>query len=49
VLVGGVRVLTLALEGGSGTQALTWIGRLAAFDVIFFVLGSVLFPLVVEE
>ncbi|MDF1527035.1 MAG: heme exporter protein CcmB [bacterium] len=49
VLVGGVRVLTLALGGGSGDQALTWIGRLAAFDVIFLVLGSVLFPLVVEE
>lgn len=49
VLVGGVRVLTLALEGGSGAEALTWIGRLAAFDVIFLVLGSVLFPLVVEE
>ena len=49
VLVGGVRVLTLALAGGSGAEALTWIGRLAAFDVIFLVLGSLLFPLVVEE
>ena len=49
VLVGGVRVITLALDGGAGAEALTWIGRLAAFDVIFFVLGSVLFPLVVEE
>ena len=49
VLVGGTRVLTLALEGGSQAQAFTWIGRLAAFDVIFLVLGSVLFPLVVEE
>jgi heme exporter protein B len=49
VLVGGVRVITLALGGGSGAEALTWIGRLAAFDVIFLVLGSVLFPLVVEE
>jgi heme exporter protein B len=49
VLVGGVRVITLALEGGSGALALTWIGRLAAFDIIFLVLGSVLFPLVVEE
>jgi len=48
VLVGGVRVITLALEGG-GPQALPWIGRLAAFDIIFLVLGSVLFPLVVEE
>ena len=49
VLVGGVRVITLALDGGSTAEALTWIGRLAAFDVIFLVLGSVLFPLVVEE
>jgi heme exporter protein B len=49
VLVGGVRVIALALGGGSGAEALTWIGRLAAFDVIFLVLGSVLFPLVVEE
>ena len=51
VLVGGVRVITLALGGGGGdgSLALTWIGRLAAFDVIFLVLGSVLFPLVVEE
>jgi heme exporter protein B len=30
VLVGGVRVITLALEGGSGALALTWVGRLAA-------------------
>ena len=49
VLVGGVRVITLALGDGGGALALTWIGRLAAFDVIFLVLGSVLFPLVVEE
>ena len=49
VLVCGVRVLTLALEGGSWAQALTWIGRLAAFDIIFLVVGSVLFPLVVDE
>ncbi len=49
VLVGGVRVITLALQGGAGGEALSWIGRLAAFDVIFLVLGSVLFPYVVEE
>ena len=49
VLIGGVKVTTLALDGGSITPALGWLGRLAAFDVIFFVLGSVLFPLVVEE
>lgn len=49
VLIGGVRVLTLALAGGDGAQAASWLGRLAAFDVIFLVLGSVLFPLVVEE
>lgn len=49
VLIGGVRVLTLALEGGRLEHALTWIGRLAAFDIIFLALGSVLFPLVVEE
>lgn len=49
VLVGGVRILALALEGGSWAQALDWVGRLAAFDVIFLVAGSVLFPLVVEE
>jgi heme exporter protein B len=48
VLIGGVRVLSLALEG-RGPEAVPWIGRLAAFDVIFLVLGSVLFPLVVEE
>ena len=48
VLIGGVRVITLAVEGG-GTLALTWTGRMAAFDIIFLVLGSILFPLVVEE
>lgn len=48
VLIGGVRVITLAMTG-DGVQALNWIGRMAAFDVIFLVLGSVLFPLVVEE
>lgn len=49
VLIGGVRVITLALEGGSWIQVQGWLGRLAAFDIIFLVLGSVLFPLVVEE
>lgn len=49
VLVGGVRVLALALEGGSQAQSFIWMGRLAAFDIIFLTLGSVLFPLVVEE
>jgi heme exporter protein B len=49
VLVGGAKVLTLALQGGAAAEAAAWIGRLAAFDVIFLVLGSVLFPLVVEE
>ena len=49
VLIGGVRITTLALEGGSSTQILGWLGRMAAFDTIFLVLGSVLFPLVVEE
>ena len=49
VLVGGVRVVTIAVEGGGWSQALPWIGRLAAFDIIFLVVGSVLFPLVVEE
>lgn len=49
VLIGGVRVITLAVTGGGWAEAMTWIGRLAAFDVIFLVLGSVLFPLVVEE
>lgn len=48
VLVGGVKVVTMALEG-KGAEALPWLGRLAAFDVIFLVLGTVLFPLVVEE
>lgn len=48
VLIGGGRIMALALEG-AGSQAVPWIGRLAAFDIIFLVLGSVLFPLVVEE
>ena len=48
VLIGGVRVITLALEG-RGAEAVGWLGRLAAFDVMFLVLGSVLFALVVEE
>jgi heme exporter protein B len=49
VLVGGVRVIALALDGAPFGEAAPWIGRLAAFDVIFLVLGAVLFPLVVEE
>ena len=49
VLVGGVRVVALALDGAPFGEAAPWIGRLAAFDVIFLVLGAVLFPLVVEE
>jgi heme exporter protein B len=49
VLVGGVRVVTITVEGGGWAQALPWIGRMAAFDIIFLVVGSVLFPLVVEE
>lgn len=49
VLIGGVRILALALEGAGSARAMPWMGRLAAFDIIFLVLGSVLFPLVVEE
>jgi heme exporter protein B len=47
VLVGGVRCLDIALSGGEGLGM--WLGRLAAFDVIFLSLGTVLFPIVVEE
>lgn len=47
VLVGGVRSLDIALSGGSGIGQ--WLGRLAAFDVIFLSLGTILFPMVVEE
>ncbi|UCG39224.1 MAG: heme exporter protein CcmB [bacterium] len=49
VLVGGVRVIAVAVQGGEPGEAAAWIGRLAAFDVIFLALGSLLFPLVVEE
>ncbi|MDF1536766.1 MAG: heme exporter protein CcmB [bacterium] len=49
VLVGGVRIISLAVEGAPFGGAALWMGRLAAFDVIFLVLGSLLFPLVVEE
>ena len=49
VLVGGVRVIALSVGGAPLGEVSAWLGRLAAFDVIFLVLGAVLFPLVVEE
>lgn len=49
VLVGGVRCTALALSGGGFGDAGMWLGRIAAFDVIFISLGTILFPLVVEE
>ncbi|GBE14759.1 CcmB protein [bacterium BMS3Abin14] len=49
VLVGGVRCTTIALTGGDPGLAWIWLGRLMAFDVIFISLGTLLFPMVVEE
>lgn len=49
VLVFGVRAAATLLGGAPFSEALPWLGRLAAFDVIFLSLGSLLFPLVVEE
>ena len=49
VLVAGVRCTTLALSGGGFEEAGMWLGRLVAFDVIFISLGTILFPMVVEE
>jgi heme exporter protein B len=49
ILVGGVRCTALALSGSGFGEAGLWLGRIAAFDVIFICLGTVLFPLVVEE
>jgi heme exporter protein B len=49
VLLGGVHFTTVALAGGSLSDVGGWVGRLAAFDIIFFALASILFPFVVEE
>jgi heme exporter protein B len=49
VLVFGVRAAAVLLGDGDAAQAAPWLGRLAAFDVIFLSLGSLLFPLAVEE
>jgi heme exporter protein B len=49
VLVLGVRAATALLGDGGVAQAAPALGRLAAFDVIFLSLGSLLFSLAVEE
>ena len=49
VLVGGVKCTALALGGADAAEIGSWLGRLAAFDLIFLSLGVILFPFVVEE
>ena len=49
VLVSGVKIMDIALNGGAAGTLGVWVGRLVAFDLIFLALGSILFPLVVEE
>ncbi|UCF31013.1 MAG: heme exporter protein CcmB [bacterium] len=49
VLLGGVQCTASAMAGGGFREVAGWLGRLAAFDVIFISLGSILFPFVVEE
>jgi heme exporter protein B len=49
VLVLGVRAAAAMLGEGGLAQAAGPLGRLAAFDVIFLTLGSLLFSLAVEE
>ncbi len=49
VIISAVRASALAL-GGSGWGSLTsWLGILAAFDVIFLVVPFLVFPYVIEE
>jgi heme exporter protein B len=48
VLIAGVRATTLATAGLPG-QALSWLGLLAAFDVVFVSVGILVFGSLVED
>ena len=49
VLLGAVKSIDLILDGDPMGQLGSWAALLAAFALIYWSLGGVLFPLVVEE
>ena len=48
VLIAGVRATDLAAEGRTG-EALSWLGLLAAFDVVFVSIGVLVFSYLMED
>lgn len=49
VLLAGMQVTQLGLEGKPASEMLRWMGMLAVFDAIYLVLSPILFEYVVEE
>ena len=48
VLIAGVRATDLAAEGRAG-EVLSWLGLLAAFDVVFLSVGVLVFGYLLED
>lgn len=48
-MVAAGKATTLVFEGDPMSQLSSWVGMLAAFDVIYWSLGILLFPLVIED
>ncbi len=49
VLLGSVKAMALALGGDPMAQLRSWTLLLACFDVVYWSVGAVLFPFIVEE
>jgi len=49
VLLAGMQVTQMGLEGKPASEMLRWMGMLAVFDAIYLVLSPILFEYVVEE
>jgi heme exporter protein B len=49
VIIAAVKGSELALSGGQWSELGSWLGVIAAFDVIFLVLSALLFEYVLEE
>ncbi|HEY81902.1 MAG TPA: heme ABC transporter permease CcmB [Dehalococcoidia bacterium] len=49
VIIGAVEASRLALAGEPWSRLTSWLGIIAAFDVIFLVVSYLVFPFVIEE